>query len=208
MMVSRYPSTYTPSSTGTCVFTISKVSSEVCQVSKILISFDCLHCIVPAPSWLWDNVGIRDNNGRCLYWQFHCIRCQSLFFLPAMLSIFFFAIKAKLEKRFPPSVAQTPVTTVSLILHMSSLYDHFHFPSVCWVWGDLNGHNLVDAHAGRDHLHPQVEHLGPADPLHRHLQVCYFGHFMSYFCFNTHCLLYHHHRIYEVIVTLCDGLLL
>merc|ERR1719394_923036 len=27
-----YPSTYTPSSTGTCVFTISKVSSEVCQL--------------------------------------------------------------------------------------------------------------------------------------------------------------------------------
>merc|ERR1711936_464429 len=27
-----YPSTYTPSSTGTCVFTVSKVSSEVCQL--------------------------------------------------------------------------------------------------------------------------------------------------------------------------------
>ena len=37
----RYPSTYTPSSTGTCVFTISKVSSEVCQVYN---RAHTLHC--------------------------------------------------------------------------------------------------------------------------------------------------------------------
>ena len=37
MVAFRYPSTYTPSSTGTCVFTVSKVSSEVCQVFKIII---------------------------------------------------------------------------------------------------------------------------------------------------------------------------
>ena len=142
-----------------------------CQVSKILRRKFWLPSLFLAPSWLWDNVGIRDNNGRCLYWQFHCIRCQSLFFLPAMLSIFFFAIKAKLEKPSPPSVEQTPVTTVSLILHFLPLYDHFHFPSVCWVWSDLNGHNLVDAHSWLDQLHPQVEHLGPADSLHCYLQV-------------------------------------
>ena len=28
----RYPSTYTPSSTGSCAFTISKISSDICQV--------------------------------------------------------------------------------------------------------------------------------------------------------------------------------
>ena len=30
---------------------------------------------IAAPSWLWDNVGICDNNGWGLYWQFYCTRC-------------------------------------------------------------------------------------------------------------------------------------
>ena len=47
---------------------------------------------VLAPSWLWDHVGICDISERSLYWQFYCIRCQSLFFTSAMLLIFFFAM--------------------------------------------------------------------------------------------------------------------
>ena len=36
----RYPSTYTPSSTGTCTFSISKISSDICQVLQ------CFHFLL------------------------------------------------------------------------------------------------------------------------------------------------------------------
>ena len=32
IFITRYPSSYTPANTGSCVFTISKASSDVCQL--------------------------------------------------------------------------------------------------------------------------------------------------------------------------------
>ena len=187
-MVFRYPSTYTPSSTGTCVFTISKVSSEVCQVSKKYIAKVLIALIVPAPSWLWDNVGICDNNRRRLYWQFHRIRWQQLFFI----SLFSFQAQIGLGANdkclmflrcalnFSLSLGQTGKTVPSICgtntgyhskSHSSHFAFHFHFPSVRWVWSVGDGHNLVDAHTGINHLNPQVEHPRSADSLHCYLQV-------------------------------------
>ena len=70
-----------------------------------------------------------------------------------------------------PSVCSLSLSSVFMITFTFPVYDHVHYSSVCWVWSIGSGHNCVDAHTWLDLVHPQMEHLGPADSLHRHLQV-------------------------------------
>ena len=61
--MSRYPSSYTPSTTGTCTFTINKVSSDICQLRLDYDSFSGFDTTTPVGTCS-DSLEVKGQTGK------------------------------------------------------------------------------------------------------------------------------------------------
>ena len=66
----RYPSTYTPSTTGSCAFTVNKVQDDICQLRLDFQTFTGLAASTTAGSCT-DSIAVAGNNLTTIKRQFY-----------------------------------------------------------------------------------------------------------------------------------------